>query len=1050
MRSKFKWIFTLLLAFSMQFSFAQEKTVTGVVTDKLGPLPGANVVVKGTTNGVQTDFDGKYSIKAKSGDVLEVSFTGYDKKSITVGAASSYNVTLSEGVELKEVVVVSEGYRAFTKAKAISATSTVGAEKIENRPNVNFLSTIQGQVAGAQISAFSGQPGTNKIDVIIRGVSSTSSSTDPLYVIDGVPLTQAFFRNLNPNEIESVSVLKDAAATAVYGNRGANGVIVITTKKGSFKKAFDVRYSSSYGVTEFRGDDYNLPSSYQHLLLQKKGFDEGVAALGTSFAVTGTYLNGAITLDPANLQAYNVNTDWKDLFFQKGITSSHDVSFTSGSDNLNHFTSLGYLEQDGITPTTGFKRFTIRSNFNGKSTNEKFTYGVNVFGAFSKRNQLEQETRSTGDTQINNNVLQNPLNGYLASARFVPSSLYQSGQQLFDDFGNPALNLTPLMLLDLFGKNNAPSFFNEVKAIVTANASYKLTNDLTASVSTGIDYADDNRNFAIGPEAYLSVVRASGAAQPFHGLETINSSMEFSFNHLTKLNYKKMFADKHTVDVSLFTEYTKAHRRVSAMQQIGLNSLTWQPGAGTGYLVYNPATMPLSYRPTVGASKADAGMFSVFGTLDYDYDSKYGFSATLRRDASYRFVDNNKWGTFWSVAGRWNISKESFLSSNTFISDLKLRASYGTTGNQFIIARGVDSNTSAIFSGAQLTRDLNASSTGYNNVPAFQVSSYANRDLRWEETEQWNLGLDFGFMKRLNGSLEIYNRRTINSYEATPVSAGNGITSLRTNNGNIENKGVELSLRYDLLRDTEFKLSFNGNIAYNDNNFRGLGVLDDDGDGTFRFGDDYLHRIGGRIYEYFLVPYAGVNPANGNLLFVDINGNLTETPTDADRRSTGKNALPDYQGGFGLDASYKGFFVNALFTYAIGAYKFDSDYQSLMDIRNANFFPVSTDLFNAWTPDNRNTNIPALAASNLDSQDISDRFLRDASYLRLRNLTVGYDVPGRFLDRTFLKAVKFRVSAENYLTFSKWKGFDPESYVTGQTGYYPTPKIITFGVDVNF
>ena len=1044
MRSKFKWIFTLLVAFTMQFSFAQEKTVTGNVSDELGPLPGATVVVKGTTRGVTTDFDGNYSISAKQGDVLEVSFAGKQKSFVTIGASSVYDVVL--GGMVGDVVVVT-GYGTSTKARTTSAISTIGNELIQNRPNVNVLNSLQGQIAGVNISSFSGQPGTNKNDVIIRGVGALSSSSDPLYVIDGVPLTQAFFRNLNQNEIESVTVLKDASATAIYGNRGSNGVILITTKKGEYKKAFSVNYSSSYGLTTFRGDDYNLPTAIEHLKLQRKGFDEGITGLSGSLAVSGTYLNGDVTVDPNNLDAFTINTDWEKLFFRTGTTVSHDVSFTSGGENTRNFTALGYFDQDGIVPTTNFKRFTVRNNFSGKSVNEKFSYGANIFGAFSRRNQLEQETR--GD--INANVLQNPLTGYLNSPRFVDAALYQNGQQLFDDYGNPALNLTPLMLLDLFQKNSAPSFFNEIKVLGTFSTEYKFTKELAFSTNSGIDYADDKRNFAIGPEAYLSIVRASGAGQPFHGLENMSSSAEFMFNHVNKLNYKKILNDDHTIDASVYSEYIKAHRKTSVFQQIGLNPLTWVPGAGTGNIVYNPATNPLSYRPAVGSSKADAGLFSVFGTVDYDYKGKYGFSSSIRRDGSYRFVGDNKWGTFWSVAGRWNITKENFFENSDNINDLKLRASYGITGNQNILARGENSNISTIFLGSQLVRDLNSNQTGYNNVPSFGVSSYANRDLRWEETSQFNVGVDFEFFKRsLTGSVDYYNRVTEGVYQATPISAGNGITSLSSNDGDIQNRGFELELRYKILKDGKFKLNVFGNTAYNKGTFKRLGSVDDNNDGQFRPSDDFIRNEGGMLFEYFLVPYAGVNPANGNLLFLDINGNYTENPTDADRRSSGKSSIPKFQGGFGFEANYEGFFLNTLFTYSAGAYKFDSDYNSLMDPRNLALFPGSTDLFNAWTPTNTQTNVPALAATNYDFQDISDRFLRDASYMRLRNVSIGYTFPQRFLDNTFIKGLNIRVIAENYLTFTNWKGFDPESFVSSQQGYYPTPKILTFGIDANF
>ena len=1047
MKLKLTWLLTLFMAFVMQFSFAQEKTVTGTVTTKDDglPLPGATVIVKGTSRGQQTDFDGKYSIQVSQGEVLTISYVGMKSAQITVGAANTYDVVLELDNALEEVVVVGYG-STVAKAESSASTVQVSSKGIENRPNVNVINSLQGQAAGVNISSFSGQPGTNKNDVVIRGVASLSSSTDPLYVIDGVPLTQAFFRNLNQNEIESVTVLKDAAATAIYGNRGSNGVILITTKKGSFNESFGVSYSTSYGYTDFIGDDYNMGSALDQLRLQRKGFEEGVGVLASSFAVTGSYLGGDLTLDPNNLEAYDVNTDWEDEFFRQGVTQSHDVSLTAGGAKFRNFTNLGYFEQDGIIPTTGFKRFTLRNNFSGKSLDEKFNYSLNVFGAFSRRTQLEQETRGG----INNNVLQNPLTGYLSSSRFLPRGLYQNGQQLFDDYGNPALNIVPYMLLDLFQPNSAPSFFEEYKTIVTLNASYEILDNLTFGITTGADYAQDNRNFAIGPEAYLSIVRASGANQPFHGLETMTTTREFMFNHINKLTYSNTFGEDHDLEVSVYTEYLKAHRRVSSQQQIGLNPLTWSPGAGTGYLPYDN-TLPLDYLPSVSAVKYDAGMFSYFGTLDYSFKKKYGFAATVRRDATYRFIDDNKWGTFWSVAGRWNITEEGFMDGVSFIDDLKLRASYGTTGNQNVVGRGVDSAVSDIFLANQNVRNLNASGTGYNNTASFVVSSVANTDLIWETTTQFNIGLDFGmFNKRFTGSVDYYNRLTEDLFQRLPVSAANGIREIPANDAEIRNKGFEFQGRYDVLREGKLKLSVFGNIGYNIDSYESLGVADSDADGSFRDGS-IIRNVGGQLQEYFLVPYAGVNPANGNLLFVDINGDLTENPTDGDRRATGKSLFPTFQGGFGFDLEYDGFFLNTLFTYAADQYRFDYNYQNLMDPRNVGDFPGSNDLFNAWTPNNRNTTVPALAATNLDSQDLSDRFLRDASYLRLRNVTVGYSFPERFLDDVFLKGLTVRVIAENYLTFTNWRGLDPERSVSGEAiGFYPTPKILTFGIDANF
>jgi TonB-linked SusC/RagA family outer membrane protein len=1034
----------------MQFSFAQEKTVTGVVSDKTGPLPGANIVVKGTNRSAQADFDGKFSIKAKQGEVLVISFVGMSDTSITVGAANTLNVKLQDGVKLDEVVLLGYG-RTATKAKTIGATQTVSAKSIENRPNVNVLQSLQGQLAGTNIALSSGQPGTNKIDVIIRGASSLNASLDPLYVVDGIPLTAAFFRNLNPNDIESVTVLKDASATAIYGNRGTNGVIVISTKKADYGESMAINYSSSYGTSEFRGDNFNLVDARQHLRLQQIfGDGPGFDGVTPTNQVTG---NPMFVVDPNNIDGFTTNTNWKDEFFRIGTTQSHDLSISSGGKNMSNYTSIGYFDQEGIVPTTNFKRFTLRSNFTGKSSNDRFNYSVNIGLTYSRRNQLEQETRSSGTNSINANVLQNPLQGYLSSARYLSPSVYVNGQQLFDEYGTPSIDIVPYMLLDLYQPKRAPSFLDEYKTLLAGSMSYKLTKDLTYSATVGADYTEDKRTFAIGPEAYLSVVRAVGAGQTFHGLENQRSEREFMFSFVNRLNYKRVFAEKHTLDISGYSEYIRARRRTFLFQQIGLNPLTWEPGAGTGYIPWN-TTLPIGYLPTVAAAERDGGMFSYFGTLDYDFDTRFGFVGTLRRDASYRFIGDNKWGTFWSVAGRWNLSRENFVKKISWIKDLKLRASYGTTGNQNIQFRGQDATQSTLFNLASQVRDLNSSQTGYPNAASFGVSVYGNPDLQWETTAQTNIGLDFSlFNARVSGSFDWYNKLTTNLYESIPVTFANGIipdSRYESNNGGLRNQGYELNIKFDLLRDTKFKLSVFANGAFNDNERTSLGVLDPDGDGFVRQGTDFAQIIGQNSNQYFVVPYIGVNPATGNLLFRDINGNPTEAPTDADRRATNKNAIPRYQGGFGLNSSFEGFFLDATFVYSADFYRFDTDYDGFMDIRNVNPFPVSADLFNAWTPTNTNTNVPSLNNTNFDAGSISDRFMQDASFLRLRNISFGYNVPEKFLKKTFIKGCRLRIQGENVLTWTKWRGFDPESFEESGTGSFPTPRVYTFGVDINF
>ena len=1042
MRSKFKWIFTLLVALSMQFSFAQEKTVSGVVSDKSGPLPGANVVVKGTTRSAQTDFDGKYSIKAKAGEVLVISFVAYTDQTITVGAANSYNVSLKEqSVKLEEVVI--DGYRTTKKTRSSVAQSTVTAKSIEGRPNANFIQSLQAQVPGLYISQSSGSPGTNKIQSLIRGVSSLSGNTEPLFVIDGIASSQSVFRGINPNDIESATVLKDAAATAIYGNRGASGVIVIKTKGGKYDSKLSVRYSGTTGFTSLQDNDYNVTNTKQILTLERD------YAIGGGLGTTGGATGGPMT--DAEIAAYPINTHWKDYFFRTGITKTHDLSFSGGTAKTTNFTSFGYYEQDGIVPNTDFKRMSVRSNFTGKSNNDRFTYSTNIFASFSKRHQLDQETR----TDINSNVLQNPLQGILSSLPYLDPNSYVNGQQLFDEFGAPSFQITPFMLLDYLAPGNIPREYQETKVLLSLSGSYNLTKHLTYSMTTGIDYTEQFRDNARAPQSYLAIV-ATPAGALFGGSETQTNSRDVTLDVLNKLNYKIIIKDKHTFEANAFWQYVKNHQKGYSYAQSGLDPRTWAFGAGTGYIPFSTST-PTLYRPTISASKVDAGLLSYFGTVDYDYNSKYGVAATIRRDASYRFSDQSRWGTFYSVSARWNIDKEKFME-NTIFDELKLRASYGTTGNQFIAGGGNGTNPNLL--SPNLIRDTNSTSNAYGGGTGLGVSIIANSAIKWETTAQTDLGLDFGLWNsRLSGSLDFYRKVTTDLFDDISTSAVTSLWSIKGNNGAILNQGIELALKYDVFKKGDFKLDFFVNGAFNRGTY--LTTLSDNQPEPNGNG---IRRVGGTLYEYYVVPYLGVNnagftdasgiaqPADGNLLFLDINGNVTETATDADRRATEKSALPKYQGGFGFNASYKGFFVNTQFSFAKDVWRFDFDLTNLSDPTQIGVFPVTSDLLNAWDATTHpNSNIPSLTATNLQEGDtFSDRWVTDASYIRLKALTVGYNVPPKFLEKTALSSVRIYSQLENWMTWTKWRGLDPESSGSSNQGGYPAPKTISFGVDVQF
>lgn len=1012
MRSKFKWIFTLLLALSMQFSFAQEKTVTGVVSDATGTLPGANVVVKGTTRGTQTDIDGKYSIKTKVGEVLVFSFIGMTDMSKTVGASNTISVNLSSGPaqDLGEVVI--EGYKTVKKTRSSNATTTISAATIEGKANASFIQTLQGQVSGLNISTGSGQPGSNST-VILRGAGSINGNIEPLYVIDGVPMNTDSFRSINPNDIESASVLKDAGATAIYGNRGANGVIVVNTKKGSYNSGLKIKYTSVTGFTELQDNKYDVMNTTQLLAIQKI---YGAGLGNSSQAAIDKYKDN--------------NTDWKKYFFRTGMSQNHNLSLSSGGESLSSFTSLGYFTQQGILQNTDLSRFNFRNNLTGRSANKKLSYSTSTTINFSRRN----EANSLGTGGVN----QNFVLGANSSLPYISPDMYVNGAQLLNEYQNGdfknTLALTPLLLVDKI--KTYKNTIEEMKIIMNGKIDYQLTKDLSLGTSAGLDYTQNTTLRVQDPDSFNSLYFAP-AAQEYKGNQNESFVRDFQFISTTNLRYNHTFGEKHDLTVAAFTEYNKGHYKNFGYTQTGLITPFFYPGNGTGFATYNDTNY---YVPSVSALKMETGLFSYFGNLDYDYDSKYGFGATIRRDASFRFSDENKWGTFWSVSARWNLDKENFMKDAIF-NKLKLRGSYGTTGNQNIVGQNN-------YNAPNLYKDLAISANSYANQIGYYVGNIANKNLKWETTSQLDFGIDFDvFKSRLTGVFDVYEKKTEDLYQGIPKSAilGTG-GEINANFGSLRNRGIELSLNYDVITSEKgFNLSLSANASYNKNQLLEL----PNAEGIIDYGLS-ANREGDVLDQFYLVKYAGVNPANGNLLFYDKNGGLTENPTDADRRFTGKSSLPVYQGAFGFDASYKGFFLTSQFTFVADIYRFDYDLAGLLDPSSMSQFNVSTDLINAWTPTNRITDVPALKASNASLDSSSDRFLKDASYIRMRSLNLGYKFPKTFLDKTSITGLKIYAQAENYLTFTKWRGWDAESDRGADQYQYPTPKILSFGLEIQF
>ena len=922
--------------------------------------------------------------------------------------------TASKEKQIETVVIL--GYsKTASKAKSSAASTTVSASTLENRPTTSFLTSVQGAAPGISINAGSGSPGSGKINVTIRGVGSINASTDPLYVIDGLISSSNEYRNLNPNDIETLSVLRDAQATSIYGNYGANGVVVITTKSGKFNSGLRVSYDLTTSISTMPKHKYDLASSREVLTIQRR------AGLGI----------GA-TMTQSQIDSYPIDTDWSKEFFRTAFSQQHNIGLRTGGENLSTYTSLGYLENEGVVKSTDFKRFTLRSNINGRSNDKRLTYSAQIGLGYSKRNQLHEETGAVG-----NNAVQNPLLGLFSVSTLRPY-YFNNGRHMFELFPDFTREGRSAWVLSDIIRGGVKNLRTQTSIMANTNVTYKLFDGLSVTNRTGVLYKNDFTDFARDPDGYLAVYVANNSRTRYGGWETMQNIFDTSINSVTSLNYDKKFG-RHTIAAGAYVDYLRGFYSFVSQTQNGLDPLTWALGAGTGYVPFDPST-PNNYRPSIDAAKVKAGTLAFVGTVDYDFASRYGISATIRRDASYRFSSENKWETFWSVGGRWNISKENFMEGSIF-DELKLRASYGTNGNQNLSSSS--NNLNSLYLVSNIVRDTYSSTTGYQNLPGY-ATSLKNSNIRWEKVSQANIGLDFGLLHKLQGTVDIYEKKTTDMFLGIPISGANGQFTMRGNNGTLRNRGIEGSLRYTPFndRDRNFKLSVSANIAYNQSKIIALPEED--------LSDDIVNAIGGPLAQWQLYPYVGVNPANGNYLFKDKNGNTTETPTASDRVFTGKTVYAPYTGGFGLDVDYKGFYLTSLFSFQAGGWSYDNMHYWLNDTSYFHRYNPTREMLNAWRPDNRNTDVGSLTARNFNRLDSSDKYLRKTDYIKLKNITIGYNVSKELLRDLPVRSLKVYLMAENLVTWTGWKGFDPEPLKGASLGVYPNTRTYSLGLGLEF
>jgi TonB-linked SusC/RagA family outer membrane protein len=1000
-----------LLIFAASSAMAQ-KTISGNVSDSSEPLIGANVVVKNSTIGTTTDFDGNFTLEVPNDATeLEVSYTGYTTKVVSIVGQSTINIVLTQGVDIDEVVVIAYGVQK--KEELTGSVSVVKASEIEQIPIPTFDQILQGKAAGLQILGGSGQPGSSAGKVLIRGTGSISSSNDPLYILDGVRIDGGVFATLNPNDFESVSVLKDASAASLYGAQAANGVIIITSKKGKKGSPTRVTYRTQYGVSGRTQEKFGMMNASEKLALEKKageaGVPRGVASPGYRYGSTESSEYNQAVYDSLS----RLNIDWRDFFFLQNKTQSHEILATGGSENTSFYVAAQYLNQEGQTIRSGLKRGTLRMNLDHKA-NDKLTFGLSSSTGYSRRNFVESE---------NSVSLSNPFaavylaNGY--ESPYLPGGAY---------------NLTGLSnsvnVLEL--TNNSTNSRDEMKIVGSLFAEYQIIDGLKARISNGLDFTQQTTERWIDP---LSVRGMSSSVRGFQGSFAQSYLRQTQWNGSATLNYIKYINDLHKIDFLAGTELVNRKLTSFSFTGFGLNELLPETAAGI-----TAGTTSNGFIPTVGGGNNANSMLSFFGRANYGFDQRYNISASLRRDASSRFGANNKWGTFWDVGASWVLSEESFMNSVDFVDFLKLSVSYGSLGNERLLVGGTEAYYEPQGTYSAITTYQGAGGLGLSRIP--------NPDLKWETTSMTNIGLEFELLKkRIGGKIEVYNNITKDLFvnqTLSPAASGNAGSKL-INAGKMRNRGVELSLDYQLFKSQDFGWGVSGNVGYNENEILDLGQVEE-----YELGTGII-KEGLSLGTHYVVGWAGVDPATGVPLYYDINGNVTSVfSEDNSNYIYGSEAIP-WVGGFGTEVTYKGFGIQASFSFVQGNTLFNNQ---TFFIENHNFlqYNQSTIMNSAWTKPGDITEIqgfidPATGSSTV--RQFSSKDLEDGSFIRFRNLTVSYTLPNSILGGA-LNKVRIYGQAQNLFTWTKFTGFDPEISNNIAQFEYPAARTFTVGLDVGF
>ncbi len=1041
MKLKLSVITTLILALSVQFSFAQQRTVSGTVSDNNGlPLPGATVIIEGTTTGTSADFDGNYSIDTNVGDVLKVSYVGYSTQSITVGPSGPINVSLQTDNQLEEVVVVAYGtttLEAFT-----GSASVVGSEELAIRNVTSPIAAIEGNATGVQFTSSSGQPGSSP-GIIIRGVGTLNGEATPLYIVDGMQY-EGDLNTINQEDIESFTILKDAASTSLYGSRAANGVVLITTKKGK-KGAIKTSLSTQVGIVDNGIPFYDeiTPGQYYETMweaLKNSSAGGGDPAFASAniynslgynpFNVPNDQIVGIDgTLNP-NASVIYKSLDWYDVLQQSATRRNYNINVSGGGEKHKLFFSASYLDEEGYVITTGFNRLTTRLNADFE-LNDWITMGGSVNLALSE----SSGPTSAGETSIVNPfgfakgigsiypVYVNDLDGNLIRDA-AGNPIFDAGEGYSEyNIGSRPINqgrhaLQELLLNDERTKNNTYGF--------RYYAGFKIIEGLNFKINYGRDI-----NELLAKEYENNII---GDAQPTGRFSGDRSRREVeNFNQI--LSYTKSFNDLHNVDI------TAGHESFERTFS-GINTLAIDQVAEGIYEFDNFAT-PVS----LGGSTTVKAVEGYFLRANYNFDNKYYVSASARRDASSVFDQKSRWGNFYSVGASWRIDQESFMQDISFIDNLKLRGSYGEVGN--------DDLGDFFLSQPRYGLTSNAGN------PAIIWNEIGNAELQWETVESWDVALEFGlFNDLIDGSIEYYKRNSSDLLYNLPIALSNGLNEFPSNIADMYNSGWELGLTGHLINNNDFLWDLTLQASTFKNEI--TSIPDPFINGSKRWAE------GRSRYDFFLLHTAGVDPDTGDQLFllfeIDDDGNsvpvldasgVQETTNDweeTERAYTGDSTIPDLLGSVNNRFSYKGIDLSVLITYGIGGKVLDNGYSAMM---HSGTFGRSyhPDILNAWRQPGDITDVPRLENGNVDLvQTQSTRFLTDADFWALKNINLGYTFNSNVTDVLGVDSLRLNVTGENLFVKSKRDGLDPQYNLAGTplgNDFNPS-RIFSLGLNVSF